>query len=67
MADATALQREIRRLITTTGPMPVADYMRLALTHPQHGYYVGRDPLGAAGDFITASTVNSRMPSRPAS
>lgn len=58
MADATALQREIRRLITTTGPMPVADYMRLALTHPQHGYYVGRDPLGAAGDFITAPEIS---------
>src|SRR6516162_11946594 len=61
MADARALQREIRRLITTTGPMPVADYMRLALTHPQHGYYVGRDPLGAAGDFITAPEISQML------
>ena len=28
--------------------MPVADYMRVCLTHPEHGYYVKRDPLGAA-------------------
>jgi len=58
MADGTALQREIRRLITTTGPMPVADYMRLALTHPRYGYYITRDPLGAAGDFITAPEIS---------
>ena len=30
------------------GPLPVAEYMRLCLTHPQHGYYVSRDPLGSA-------------------
>jgi len=58
MADGTALQREIRRLVTTTGPMPVADYMRLALTHPRYGYYITRDPLGAAGDFITAPEIS---------
>lgn len=38
--------------------MPVADYMRLCLTHPQHGYYVKRDPLGAGGDFITSPEIS---------
>jgi SAM-dependent MidA family methyltransferase len=59
MADAAApLLDEIRRRIAVGGPMPVADYMRLCLTHPQHGYYVKHDPLGAGGDFITAPEIS---------
>ena len=58
MAEATALESEIRRLIAAAGPMPVADYMRLCLTHPKHGYYVSRDPFGSDGDFITAPEIS---------
>ncbi len=50
----TPLEAEIRRIIETDGPMSVADYMRLCLGHPRHGYYMTRDPLGRRGDFITA-------------
>src|SRR3984885_6677762 len=56
--QSSPLQREIRRLITIAGPMPVADYMRLCLTHPQHGYYIKHDPIGAGGDFITAPEIS---------
>lgn len=45
---------EIRR----AGPMSTARFMALALGHPTLGYYAGRDPLGAAGDFITAPEVS---------
>ena len=38
--------------------MPVWRYMELCLTHPEHGYYVARDPLGREGDFITAPEVS---------
>lgn len=38
--------------------MPVATYMALCLNHPTLGYYRTRDPLGAAGDFITAPEVS---------
>lgn len=59
MADQqTPLEGEIRRLIGIAGPMPIYDYMRLCLTHPEFGYYVNRDPLGAGGDFITAPEVS---------
>jgi NADH dehydrogenase [ubiquinone] 1 alpha subcomplex assembly factor 7 len=58
MAEATALESEIRRRIAVAGPMPVADYMRLCLTHPKHGYYINRDPLGSDGDFITAPEIS---------
>jgi len=59
MAEAySPLEREIRRLIGHAGPMPIADYMRLCLTHPQYGYYLTREPIGAAGDFITAPEIS---------
>ena len=44
--------------IAAAGPMPVAQYMTLCLTHPQHGYYITRDPFGADGDFITAPEIS---------
>jgi SAM-dependent MidA family methyltransferase len=59
MADAPSpLEREIRRLIVAAGPMPVADYMRLCLSHPQYGYYINRDPFGRSGDFLTAPEIS---------
>jgi len=45
-------------MIQSSGPMPVWRYMELCLTHPEHGYYVARDPLGREGDFITAPEVS---------
>ena len=59
MADERSpLETEIRRLIGIAGPMPVAEYMRIALTHPHHGYYLTRDPIGAGGDFVTAPEIS---------
>lgn len=54
----TPLEAEIRRRIELAGPMPVRQFMSLCLTDPQHGYYMTRDPLGRAGDFITAPEVS---------
>jgi NADH dehydrogenase [ubiquinone] 1 alpha subcomplex assembly factor 7 len=56
--EVTPLEREIRRRIAAAGPMPVAEYMALCLSHPQYGYYTTTDPLGARGDFITAPEVS---------
>ncbi len=59
MADERSpLENEIRRLIAIAGPMSIAEYMRLCLAHPQYGYYVTRDPLGADGDFITSPEIS---------
>ena len=49
-----ALLRRIRH----AGPMTVADYMAECLTHPEHGYYTTRDPLGVGGDFTTAPEIS---------
>jgi len=54
----TPLEAEIRRIVAIDGPLSVDRYMELCLSHPQHGYYVTRDPFGAAGDFVTAPEVS---------
>ena len=54
----TPLEAEIRSVIAADGPIPVSRYAALCLGHPQHGYYVTRDPLGAAGDFVTAPEIS---------
>jgi SAM-dependent MidA family methyltransferase len=54
----TALLRELRALIALEGPITVERYMALCLGHPVHGYYMARDPLGAAGDFTTAPEIS---------
>ncbi len=54
----TPLEADLRRMIAIDGPIPVDRYIELCLTHPRYGYYVTRDPLGAAGDFVTAPEVS---------
>lgn len=56
--EFSPLLSEIRKLIKSSGPMPVWRYMELCLMHPEHGYYVSRDPLGREGDFTTAPEVS---------
>ena len=46
MSEPSPLGSEIRRMIQSSGPMPVWRYMELCLMHPEHGYYLSRDPLG---------------------
>ena len=55
---SSPLSKNIARLIRETGPMPISHFMAMALGHPKHGYYMTRDPLGAAGDFTTAPEIS---------
>lgn len=48
----------LRRRIADAGPLSIADFMAEALGHADHGYYRTRDPLGAAGDFVTAPEIS---------
>jgi len=52
------LLAHIHDVIGKQGAISVADYMELALQHPEFGYYRKHDPLGREGDFITAPEIS---------
>jgi len=52
------LGEQIKLHIKTEGPMSLATYMRLCLTHPNEGYYKISNPIGTGGDFITAPEIS---------
>lgn len=57
----SALEEIIKDQIRANGPegsMTMAEYMALCLGHPEHGYYMSRDPFGTAGDFTTAPEIS---------
>jgi NADH dehydrogenase [ubiquinone] 1 alpha subcomplex assembly factor 7 len=54
----TPLEEHLRRLIAVEGPLTIGRFMAEVLGHPRWGYYATRDPLGRAGDFITAPEVS---------
>ena len=54
----TTLLDEMKALIALKGPITVERYMELALAHPDHGYYMNRDPFGATGDFTTSPEIS---------
>jgi SAM-dependent MidA family methyltransferase len=53
------LEEEIKDKIRRIGPIPFAEFMRMALYNPQNGYYI-RDQIriGVEGDFYTAPTTH---------
>lgn len=56
-AEQSGLLPLLRQRILRDGPITVADYMALALNHPQYGYYQHAEPFGRQGDFITAPEI----------
>src|SRR5216683_8242182 len=55
MADLAA---KIAHRIRREGPLSIAAFMAIALHDPDGGYYARHDPLGRAGDFITAPEIS---------
>ena len=58
MSGSIELAATIARRIRREGPLSIAAFMAMALHDPDFGYYKSRDPLGAAGDFITAPEIS---------
>ncbi len=61
----TPLEQQIHQRIAADGPMPLAEYMIVCLTHPEFGYYTSGHPVGGKasgetppGDFITAPEIS---------
>ena len=59
MAGNPALIAIIRRAIETSGQITFAEFMRIALYDPDHGYYQAPDRKpGRGGDFLTAPELH---------
>ena len=56
MSGVAAALDLLKRRIAASGPVTVAEFMRLALAEHGAGYYTTRDPLGQ--DFITAPEIS---------
>ncbi len=57
--EDSALRKEIVNLINKRGKITFADFMGLALYHPEHGYYTsGKEKIGKKGDYYTSSDVH---------
>ncbi|MEH6526246.1 MAG: SAM-dependent methyltransferase [Sneathiella sp.] len=54
----TPLTEILRDKIEKHGPISVHDYMEMALTHPEYGYYARQNPFGKSGDFVTAPEIS---------
>ena len=48
----------LKKQLSDQGPISIADYMALSLTAADVGYYKNGNPIGAAGDFVTAPEVS---------
>lgn len=56
--NALGLADRIARRIRREGPLSLAAFIAMALHDPEEGYYARRDPIGRAGDFITAPEIS---------
>ncbi|MDA0997207.1 MAG: SAM-dependent methyltransferase, partial [Proteobacteria bacterium] len=56
--NVTPLAARLIARMRAQGALTVQQYMEACLGDPEHGYYMTRDPLGRAGDFITAPEIS---------
>jgi len=54
----SGLRQRLAQIIAAAGPLTVAEYMAQCLFDPADGYYMTREPFGAAGDFTTAPEIS---------
>ncbi len=56
--ESTLLSVRLKAQIARIGPISVEHYMDVCLSDAAAGYYASKQPIGAAGDFITAPEVS---------
>ncbi|MFK5978636.1 MAG: SAM-dependent methyltransferase [Rhizobiaceae bacterium] len=55
---SSPLKQKILRHIEATGPVSIAEYTHICMSDPSQGYYQQQNPIGRAGDFITAPEIS---------
>ena len=53
-----SLRNEMVQRIKAVGPLTVADYMNMVLTHPISGFYMKDDVFGTKGHFTTSPEIS---------
>lgn len=48
----------LQHLIHSQTPISIGTFMALCLGHPEHGYYMTKEPFGVKGDFTTAPEIS---------
>ena len=51
-------ESEIRLRIAASGPVTFAEFMDVALYHPEGGYYTSGERIGGSGDFYTSPAAH---------
>jgi NADH dehydrogenase [ubiquinone] 1 alpha subcomplex assembly factor 7 len=54
----TSLAARLRARIASDGPISIEAFMEACLSDARHGTYASRQPIGSAGDFITAPEIS---------
>ncbi|PZC74298.1 hypothetical protein B5X24_HaOG207990 [Helicoverpa armigera] len=55
---APSIMQIIKEKIRLNGPLTVAEYMHIISTNPTEGYYMKKEVIGEAGDFITSPEIS---------
>lgn len=56
--SAPSLMEIMKEKIRLNGPLTVAEYMHIVITNPTEGYYMRKEVIGEAGDFITSPEIS---------
>lgn len=52
------LKSRLINLIQAKGPMTIAEYMKIVLASPSHGFYMNNDVFGVKGHFTTSPEIS---------
>ena len=58
MSELTSAEQTIRQRIHRRGKISFAEFMQVALYHPNGGYYTSIRPFGADGDYYTSPAAH---------